>query len=52
MYIQLLVVCFYRLQNKFKEENPKAPDYRVYKQKDLDSSAPKKESEEEDVDLI
>ncbi len=39
-------------KNKFKEENPKAPDYRVYKQKDLDSSAPKKESEEEDVDLI
>ena len=42
-------------KNKFKEENEKAPDFRVYKQKELGSDgsapAPQKE-EEEDVDLI
>ena len=43
-------------KNKFKEENEKAPDFRVYKQKELgtdgSSPAPQKEKEEEDVDLI
>jgi|TARA_R110000803_G_scaffold30411_2_gene68624 uncharacterized protein (DUF736 family) len=44
-------------KNKFKEENEKAPDFRVYKQKELgapqESSKPKVEKEEEeDVDLI
>jgi len=39
-------------KNKFKEENPKAPDYRVYKQKELDSAPAAKESTEEEVDLI
>jgi uncharacterized protein (DUF736 family) len=44
-------------ENKFKEENEKAPDFRVYKQKELgapqESSKPKVEKEEEeDVDLI
>ena len=42
-------------KNKFKEENEKAPDFRVYKQKELGSdgsaAAPQKE-EEEEVDLI
>lgn len=42
-------------KNKFKEENEKAPDFRVYKQKELNSnetSAVPQKEEEEDVDLI
>lgn len=44
-------------KNKFKEENEKAPDFRVYKQKEMSGSSqspePQKEKEEEeDVDLI
>lgn len=44
-------------KNKFKEDNEKAPDFRVYKQTELgapkESSEPKVEKEEEeDVDLI
>lgn len=42
-------------KNKFKEENEKAPDFRVYKQKELgtaDNSASPQKEEEEDVDLI
>lgn len=40
-------------KNKFKEENERAPDFRVYKQKALNqSSNPKEESLEEDPDLI
>lgn len=43
-------------KNKFKDENAKAPDFRVYKQKELGApSSPgevEKKEEEEDVDLI
>ena len=39
-------------KNKFKEENAKAPDFRVYKQKEMDSSSPAPKAEEEEVDLI
>jgi hypothetical protein len=42
-------------KNKFKDENPKAPDFRVYKQKELGGSttkekeAPAEEVAEEDL---
>lgn len=41
-------------KNKFKDENPKAPDFRVYKQKEMnptssDSNVEKKEEAEEDL---
>jgi hypothetical protein len=41
-------------KNKFKDENPKAPDFRVYKQKEMNSSSsPEKEApKEEEEDLI
>jgi uncharacterized protein (DUF736 family) len=42
-------------KNKFKEDNPKAPDFRIYKQKDQESGqAAKQEStqEEQEDDLI
>ena len=39
-------------KNKFKEENPKAPDFRIYKQKELDAAPVAKESGGEEVDLI
>jgi uncharacterized protein (DUF736 family) len=46
-------------KNKYKDENPKAPDFRVYKQKDQGSIAASKETvqteekeEEEEEDLI
>jgi uncharacterized protein (DUF736 family) len=44
-------------KNKFKEDNPKAPDFRVYKQKDQDASPSTAEEEEateeqEEDDLI
>ncbi len=38
-------------KNKFKDENPKAPDFRVYKQKEMDGAAPTP-NEGEEVDLI
>ena len=43
-------------KNQFKEENPKAPDFRVYKHAERDSSGAteetKTEVEEEQPDLI
>lgn len=43
-------------KNKYKDENPKAPDFRVYKQVDAnqesDSSGQKEEEEVDDLDLI
>lgn len=41
-------------KNKFKEDNPKAPDFRIYKQKDqgTNESAEKKTEEEPEEDLI
>lgn len=43
-------------KNKYKDENPKAPDFRVYKQKDQGSIVASKETdqaeEEEGEDLI
>jgi uncharacterized protein (DUF736 family) len=39
-------------KNKFKEENAKAPDFRVYKQKEMDGSAAPAKTEEEEEDLI
>lgn len=43
-------------RNKFKEENAKAPDFRVYKQSDMVDGKPreekKEEKKEEDPDLI
>ena len=42
-------------KNKYKDENPKAPDFRVYKQKDQEQSTTSKEvvkEEEEEEDLI
>ena len=40
-------------KNKYKEENPKAPDFRVYKQKDLNGDdSSKKEELQEEEDLI
>ena len=43
-------------KNKYKDENPKAPDFRVYKQKDQEPSGTSKEvdqtEEEEEEDLI
>lgn len=42
-------------KNKYKEENAKAPDFRVYKQKDpesADSQEPEVKQEEEEEDLI
>lgn len=40
-------------KNKYKEENERAPDFRVYKQKSIDQ-APQSKAEElqEDPDLI
>ena len=47
------------LKNKYKDDNPKAPDFRIYKQKDQDQGGSKssdkvvEEVEEvEEVDLI
>ena len=44
-------------KNKFKDENPKAPDFRIYKQKDQEekassAEAPKAAEEEQEDDLI
>jgi uncharacterized protein (DUF736 family) len=40
-------------RNKFKEENAKAPDFRVYKQSDMVDGKPKEEKkQEEEPDLI
>ena len=39
-------------KNKFKDENPKAPDFRVYKQKEMDSPAVSEDSAEDEEDLI
>lgn len=44
-------------KNKYKDENPKAPDFRIYKQKDQEPSTTSKEvdqtqEEEEEEDLI
>jgi uncharacterized protein (DUF736 family) len=45
-------------RNKFKEENAKAPDFRVYKQADMVDGKPREEKkeenkeEEEEPDLI
>ena len=39
-------------RNKFKEENAKAPDFRVYKQSDMVDGKPREEKKEEDPDLI
>ena len=40
-------------KNKFKEENERAPDFRIYKQKALEqNSSQKAEQLEEDPDLI
>ena len=39
-------------KNKFKEENAKAPDFRVYKQKEMDGGTSPKADEEEEEDLI
>ena len=41
-------------KNKFKEDNPKAPDFRIYKQKEQEPKpAPESTPEaEEEVDLI
>jgi len=39
-------------KNKFKEENAKAPDFRVYKQKELESSATSTDSSGDEEDLI
>ena len=47
-------------KNRFKEENPKAPDFRIYRQKELDApasaAAPTESSRplepDEEVDLI
>ena len=43
-------------RNKFKEENAKAPDFRVYKQSDMVDGKPreekKEEKKEEEPDLI
>lgn len=39
-------------KNKYKEDNPKAPDFRIYKQKDQEEGASKatpKEEPEEDL---
>jgi len=40
-------------KNKFKEENERAPDFRIYKQKALEQNSNQKvEQLEEDPDLI
>ena len=41
-------------KNKFKEDNPKAPDFRIYKQKDQGGEAPAEATpkEEPEDDLI
>ena len=41
-------------KNKFKDDNPKAPDFRIYKQKDQEAQKPsaKKAEEEHEEDLI
>lgn len=42
-------------KNKFKEDNPKAPDFRIYKQKDQGEKAEAtaaSEQEEQEDDLI
>ena len=41
-------------KNKFKEDNPKAPDFRIYKQKDQGekveaTAAPEQEEQEDDL---
>lgn len=37
-------------KNKYKSENEKAPDFRMYKQKDQDSTATSSEPKEESFD--
>ncbi len=37
-------------KNKYKEENPKAPDFRVYKQKDPEAPAKSESAKEEPKD--
>jgi len=37
-------------KNKYKSENEKAPDFRMYKQKDQDSSATSSQAKEESFD--
>lgn len=41
-------------KNKFKDDNPKAPDFRIYKQKDQGAPKPTTEQaeEEHEEDLI
>lgn len=41
-------------KNKFKDDNPKAPDFRIYKQKDQGAPKPTAEQaeEEHEEDLI
>jgi uncharacterized protein (DUF736 family) len=40
-------------KNKYKEDNERAPDFRVYKQKSLEQSSENKSEElQEDPDLI
>ena len=40
-------------KNKYKDDNPKAPDFRIYKQKDQEGSASFSQKQEEpEVDLI
>ena len=39
-------------KNKFKEENAKAPDFRVYKQKEMDGAGGSSKPPEEEEDLI
>jgi uncharacterized protein (DUF736 family) len=37
-------------KNKYKSENEKAPDFRMYKQKDQDSSSSSSQAKEESFD--
>lgn len=40
-------------KNKYKDDNPKAPDFRMYKQKDQEGAAKSAQKQEEpEVDLI
>lgn len=39
-------------KNKYKDDNPKAPDFRIYKQKDQEGAAKAAPKEEPEEDLI
>ena len=40
-------------KNKYKDDNPKAPDFRIYKQKDQEGAVKSAQKQEEpEVDLI